>query len=249
MDEQAVKELQAICEQILATVKPIVEAPSPEGGKFTFLLNTIFRKAAMTYSAVCHLGSNPEHFGDSSLALVRKIVEDVITVKYMIAIGKELQAERLERFMWMQLRQILEDRRKRKIDPEKIGLFSKAEIELIDQKYEEVKDEFMHKTTNKDLHNWAELNIEKQLELLFDKDKIKESEFNNYALMYTEGNWKSHLNPYDVVGYNNVSLHTLSSLEAHAKALSFGAVALFELSYWYNKEIEEVTGKLSSKKI
>lgn len=75
--------LQKIADDILTAVRPLAMAYPENSTQFLRVLMCIYRKNVFTLSAIRYL-TNHTIFGDSALALSRKLMEDMVAVEWML---------------------------------------------------------------------------------------------------------------------------------------------------------------------
>lgn len=231
--------LKKTAEDLLDATHTLAEAhPVPkEEDEFLRVIEATFRRNTFTLLAIVYL-SNNSTLADSALDLTRKMIEDTISIEYMIAKGKKESSEKFRRFLWVQLHQNSEFLKTTGANFKSLGL--DEQLPTIEREYERVKLEFTHRT-GKDLRSWAGKDIETMLEELKQENVLSEFDVSRTAIGYVKGSWKNHFNPYDVHSYLTNDLLEASTKEALNQALVFGTTCLYRLTTRYIDHIRQVT--------
>lgn len=230
------EELQNIVNDLLDATHPLAESHPLPTHQSTFLriLEFTFRRNYFRLLAIHKLCMNKE-LADSALDITRSMLEDVISIEYMIAKGKKEMAEVFKDFLWVQMHQNLEFFKILGRDPKEIGM--EVNEEEIEKNYQRVRPNFIHKPTGKDLRSWAGKEIEKMLEELQQLGSLGEFDISRTGMGYVFGNWKNHFNPYDVTGYMQQDIRNEGITLALGQSLVFSATCLYRLTTRYIDEI------------
>lgn len=234
-------DLKKVVEDLLKATKALAEAhPLPKNkDKFLRIIEATYRRNTFTLLGISYL-SEKSFLADSAMDLVRKMIEDTISIEYMILKGKEEMAERFSKFIWMQFHQNMEFLKTTGANFADLGLAEKPQE--IEKKYQEVKAEFTHKPTNTDLRSWVGKDVESMLEELKEAKALNDFDISRTAIGYVRACWKNHFNPYDVGAYLTSDLLEASAQEAMNHALIFGATCLFRLTTRYIDHVRGVAG-------
>lgn len=243
--EGTVEELKSITDRLIDATRPLAESfPKIKGKPFLGIMAVIYRKNFFTLSSIRYLAEKPE-FGDKALDLARSMIEDVVSVEYMLANGKDNLARKFRRFLWVQLHQESEFMKTLGNDPGKLGI----DMDEVNKEYLKVKKEFTHKPSNTDLHSWLGMDVDKILESLevnikSDKEfKMTQHDIDVTSIGYVYGNRKNHLNPYDVFSFLDEDNHKISRETDRRQALVFSSTCIIRLTTRYIDEIRSATKK------
>lgn len=231
--------LKNVVEELLKATHPLAEAhPLPKGGdKFLRVIEATFRRNTFTLLAIAYL-SRQEQLADSAMDLARKMIEDTVSIEYMIANGKEELADRFQKFYWVQLHQDTEFLKTTGADFKALGV--EENLSSIEQKYQKVKADFVHKPSGEDLKSWIGKDVETLLKELKNNKSFSEHDFSRTVIGYVKGCWKNHFNPYDVNSYLTSDWLDASTHDAMNQALVFGATCLYRLTTRYIDHIREL---------
>lgn len=234
-------DLRKVVEDLLDATHDLAEShPAPKkDDEFLRVLEATYRRDTFTLLGISFLSQNIL-LADSATDLVRKMIEDTISIEYMIAKGKQEMAKKFRRFMWMQLHQNTEFLKTTGANFDALGLSSKRDE--MEKKYQEVRLEFIHKPTNTDQHSWVGIDVEKMLKELKELKAMNDFDVSRTAIGYVRACWKNHFNPYDVYAYLSDDLLEASAQEAMNHALIFGATCIYRLTGRYIDQIRDVTG-------
>src|ERR1043166_7865139 len=105
-----VGELRNKINDLIAVIIPLAEAHPCEGKRTELLaaMEGTLRKNIMRIQAI-NLLCDEEKFASSALELTRKMIEDTISIEYMLAADDpEQAAHKFYEFMWVQLKEDLD---------------------------------------------------------------------------------------------------------------------------------------------
>jgi len=226
----------------LEVTQPLAKNYPEKTNEFLKILVGIYRKNVFTLYSIRWLSNQPM-LSDSTLDLARSMIEDTISVEYMIANDKEEMAKKFQRYLWVQLHQVSEFMKTIGQNASKNEL--QIDTDKVDKEYQAVKKEFTHysKTSESDLKSWIGKDIETLMKELYEKGKLNEFDTSRTSIGYVYGCWKNHLNPYDVAGYLDNETHEIGRNQAVRQALVFGATCLIRLTTRYIDEIRFVSGQ------
>ena len=234
--------LQSVVDELLDATHPLAEVhPLPKSDDdFLRVIEATYRRDTFTLLAVSYLSRNVS-LADSAMDLVRKMIEDTVSIEYMIANGKDDMAKRFKRFLWMQLHQDTEFLKTTGADFKLLGVEEK--LSEIEEKYKEVRPDFIHKPSGEDLRSWIGKDVETMLEELKQKKALSDHDISRTVIGYVKGCWKNHFNPYDINAYLTNDLLEASSHDAMNQSLVFGATCLYRLTTRYIDHIRHVAQK------
>lgn len=239
---QELSTYKEICTELLECTHPLAELhPNPENGTaFLRVMESTFRKDYLTLLSISYIAEHIE-LADSALDLVRKMIEDVISVEYMILNNKEEMAIKFQKFLWVQFHQNLEFIKSLGLDAGVLNL--DQQLEEVDTEYQKVKEEFTHKPTGTDLRSWAGKDIETMLRELKNAGALQEMDIQRTAIAYTYGCWRNHFNPYDNLSYLTNDVRTEAEENSLRQALVLGSACLYRLATRYIDEQREIDGE------
>ena len=98
-----VEEIKKLTNKLLKATKPLAEAHPKVDKKYHYVrvIEGFYRRNYFTFLAIRYLADAPA-LADSAATLVRKMTEDVISIEYMLLIGKEKMAKRFQDFFYIQ---------------------------------------------------------------------------------------------------------------------------------------------------
>lgn len=225
------KQLQEAADKLVELVKPLFEE-GLEGkvSEFLAFLQLVLRKDLMVLSAVRFLSQEPS-FGDSALALSRKVIEDLITVEYMMMDGndKEGLTKKFHEFIPVQLHVEAEYLKSTDTNPSAL----KLDIKRVEEAYNKLP------ASVKRRRSWAGKSPDQMLDELSGSSRLDKTFLSRIAICYAFGNWKIHLNPYDIYGFYNNEMHSLSTSESTQMALAFTTINLVWMAQTYLQELPD----------
>lgn len=233
-------DLRSIAQELLKATHPLAEAhPAPKSrDPFLRVSEATYRRNTFTLLAIEELSRKP-YFADSAMALMRKMLEDLISIEYMIANDKQAMAKRFQRFMAVQLHQNTEFLKDTGANFAAAGIAEKPEE--IEKEYQKVREEFIHPATKQDLRSWIGKDIETLLRELKNSGSMSEFDVSRTAIAYVRACWKNHFNPYDIAAYLKSDLLEASSQEAMNHALLFSVTCYYRLTTRYIDHVRHVT--------
>ncbi len=237
-------DLKKVLDDLLDATHALAEAhpaPQNETDEFLRVLEATYRRDTFTALAISYLAEKLS-LADSAVDLVRKMIEDTISIEYMIAKGKQEMAKKFKRFMWMQFHQNKEFLKTTGANFEALGMAHKSEE--MEKKYLEVRPEFIHEASESDLRSWIgneAKDVEDMLQQLKKMGAMNDFDVSRTAIGYVRACWKNHFNPYDVNAYLTNDLLEASTQEAMNHALIFAATCHYRLTTRYIDQIREAT--------
>ena len=242
MEKPTTEEFKKLVDELLEVTQPLAKSYPEKTNEFLRILVGIYRKNVFTLYSIRWLSNQPM-LSDGTLDLARSMIEDTISVEYMIANDKEEMAKKFQRYLWVQLHQVSEFMKTIGQDASKNEL--QIDTDKVDKEYQAVKKEFTHysKTGESDLKSWIGKDIETLMKELYKKGKLNEFDTSRTSIGYVYGCWKNHLNPYDVAGYLDNETHEIGRNQAVRQALVFGATCLIRLTTRYIDEIRFASGE------
>ncbi len=240
--KQIAEKLRELCGNVLSDTHDLAMQRPVGKTKFLRVLESTYRRAYGTLDAVCYLSGVPDFgLGNPSMILTRSIVEDVVSIEYMLATDKEKMADKFQNFAYMQGH---EDNKFLADISEAKQPIIQASIQDIEENYKKVKKNYIRADGQKQ-RNWAGLDVEGMLREI---DKIKpenfgKADFSSMSRSYVTGNRKTHFNPIDLVIYLDQRLLKASYAESAVSALAVGLSSYIRLTTRYIDEISHCAGK------
>jgi len=238
-----VTELRNKISELIEVVIPLAEA-HPCEGKRTELLSVMegtLRKNIMRIQAI-YLLCNEEKLANSALELTRNMIEDAVSIDYMLASDDpEQDAHKFYEFMWVQLKEDLDYYKEVGVEVETEELPNTAE--QIEKKYTEaIKDypEFLNKKGGKPKKSWAGRDVEQMLTRISKKQVLSEGQIKTLVRTYTNGSRKTHFNPVELVIHMQQDAWDVSSRDALRLSLLVSSASLVRLSTRYIDLISKI---------
>lgn len=165
--------------------------------KFGQILYSILIRNYVNLQSIRSLiGCQNRFVGDAAITLVRRLFEDMVWVEYMMLVGKEEMAQQFVDFhpvdRWIDKQYL------------KGAGWSDPEVEArVDSNFDKVSQLFIRKPKESDWRkkywrNWAKVSIDEALNQLKLHGVLDDGAMQQYVHIYTMGNRKNHLSPYDV---------------------------------------------------
>lgn len=242
MEKPTTEDFKKLVNELLEATQSLTKSYPGKTNEFLKILVGIYRKNVFTLYSIRWLANQPI-LSDSTLDLARSMIEDTISVEYMIANNKEKMAKKFQRYLWVQLHQVSEFMKTIGQDASKNEL--QIDTKKVDKEYQAVKKEFTHysKTGESDLRSWIGKDTETLIKELYEKKVLSEFDISRTSIGYIYGCWKNHLNPYDISGYLDNETHEIGRNQAIRQALVFGATCLIRLTTRYIDEIRFASGE------
>ena len=219
----------------LASAHPL---PKEKTSYFLRIIEGIYRKATFTVLAIRHLSDTPV-LADSAATLYRKLIDDVVTVEYMLMKGKEDMAKRFQEFELIQ--QYIEIKMLRNMGYK--ASVSDADYSRLEEEVSKIKQSHIHHKSGSFNHSWSGFSTE-QMWIEIAKSKIfKKHEIKFINLTYLYGSWKTHTNPVDVRTYMTNSIRKKELNKILFQTLLLSLLCHVRLTTRYIDEISSLTGK------
>jgi hypothetical protein len=239
---ETAEKLRHLSIKVLGEVHNLAMQRPVGSSNFLRVLEATYRRAYNTLDAVNYLAGAPG-FGLSNPAyiLTRSLIEDGVSIEYMIAKDKELLAKRFQNFAYIQGHEDNKFLQKNGLDSQPIVQASIADIETL---YKQHKSDYT-RPDGSVYRNWAGIDIDGMLREL---TKLRPNQFGaadnkSFARSYLAGNRKTHFNPVDLAGYLDQRLLDSSYAESMVSALAIGLSVFIRLTTRYIDEISENAGK------
>ena len=172
-----------------------IEALDPKLSLFTITVTIIARRDFPILHSIAVLADDPLS-GDAILDLSRRVLEDMISVKFMVLKGKEDMAAKFIRYSAVERWLDLEYLRKMGIQ-EDPGLEKKIEDD-----FQKVRPQFVYKK-DQIAQSWSSTRLELMIEELVKAKVITDAEKEYLLQGYITGNRKNHLSSRDTSYFAN----------------------------------------------
>lgn len=154
--EQTKNDIKLIARNLLNTTHSLFVGPNTYKSSFARVVEGAFRRDYLTLYTMLHLAehSNPEvrtASGTSCMDLSRRVLEDFISLRYMLSKGKEEEAQKFSSYEAVE--------KKRDMDYiESVGGTVDQQIKkVINKRYDEVKSNFLDMSSKTKRKGWDEL--------------------------------------------------------------------------------------------
>lgn len=240
-----VGELRNKINDLIEVIIPLAEARPCEGKRTKLLaaMEGTMRKNIMRIQAINLLCDEPK-LANSALELTRSIIEDTISIEYMLAAkDPEQAAHKFYEFMWVQLK---EDLDYYKLVGVEVNSEDMPDIaEKIEEKYAQVtkeNPEFLDKN-GKIVRSWARRDVEMMLASILKKKVLSADQIRTLARTYVNGSRKTHFNPVELLTHMDQETWDISSTDAQKLALLVSSASLARLSTRYIDLISQINDK------
>ncbi len=228
---------QSKLSEILQITKTLAEShqQGPKPKSYFRLLEYTYRRATYTLLTLYSI-SQEITLADSCFVFLRKMVEDVIFIEYIIYRGKEELTEQFIDYAYVQAHEEL------KLMKE-LSLLSdeqKESYQSIEHRYQDVRDKFK-KPDGRKFHSpfgigfigmLREINLHQR-----DKARLK--------LAYLRGSIKVHLNPVDLISYKTDEYRVQDNKIIITQSIITSIWVFSKMTFRYIDEIREVSNKES----
>lgn len=240
-------ELTSTADELIKILKPLADNHhQPNGNWFLAVMEGIYRRNYLGLIAIRYLANN-KIFGDKALDLSRAIIENSVSVEYMIAFGRRRLARKFRRFFAVQVHQDAEFMTKLKQNPQRV--LPSIDLKQVERDYKKVKLEFTYKP-GIDMHSWIGKGVDKMLLELKDlmesgrkRLKLTDHDIELTSVGYIHGNRKNHLNPLGVLPFMMPEDLKYDSEQSMREALVFSLTCIIRLSNRYIDEIRQTQKK------
>ncbi len=240
-----ISELRNKVSDLILVIIPLAEAHPCEGKRTQLLaaMEGTLRKNIMRIQAI-NLLCDEEKLANSALELTRNMIEDVISIEYMLADkNPEQAAHKFYEFMWVQLKEDLDYYKLVGVEVNTEDLPDTAE--KIEEKYLQVTKEnpdFLDKN-GKMVRSWARRDVEMMLASIQKKKVLSADQIRTLARTYVNGSRKTHFNPVELLMHMEQESWDISSKDAQKLSLLVSSASLVRLSTRYIDLISQINNK------
>jgi len=240
-----VGELRNKINDLIEVIIPLAEAHPCEGKRTQLLaaMEGTLRKNIMRIQAINLLCDEPK-LANSALELTRNMVEDTISIEYMLAAkDPEQAAHKFYEFMWVQLKEDLDYYKLVGVEVNSEDLPDTAE--KIEEKYARVtkaNPEFLDKN-GKVVRSWARRDVDMMLASIQKKKVLSADQIRTLARTYVNGSRKTHFNPVELMMYMEQDTWDITSNDAQRLSLPVSSASLVRLSTRYIDLISQINDK------
>ncbi len=234
-----IDEIKQLIDKLLNATHELAEV-HPDGGKKNYYLRVIeglYRKNYLTFSAIRYLANIPD-FADSAMSLCRKMTEDIISLEYMLLMGKEEMAKKFHDFAYIQAEQEMSFH-------QKLGypIPKDEQMDKLKAKIEKLKPEFIHAKSGQLQRSWSGKDAEQMWTELAKAKVFDKKDIQRVLLGYTYGSWKSHPNPMDTITFMTNEIRQRTAQGTLKQATILGMMTFIRLTTRYIDEIRAVQQK------
>lgn len=232
------KKISGICNELLGATHKLVTRRPVGNTNFLRVLEATYRRAYHTFAAVHNLSNEKTYmFGGPAYILTRSLIEDGVSIEYMLAHDKEALAIKFQNFAYIQEHEDNKFIVQQGLSNKPIIKESMKEIE---ENYRKYKQDYKRSdgTISK---NWAGIDVDGMLrELLKIKPPLFGTKDNkSIAMSYLGGNRKTHFNPIDLAHYLDQTMLKYSYTDSMVSALALSSSVYIRLSTRYIDEISK----------
>ncbi|MEJ0072471.1 MAG: DUF5677 domain-containing protein [Candidatus Saccharibacteria bacterium] len=241
--KEVARQLSELAHQALAATHQLAQDRPVGNTSFLRVLEATYRRSYGTLDAVVYLSGAPDFgLGNPSMILTRSIVEDGISIEYMLAGDKEKLARQFQDFAYVQGHQdnkFLEDTG---LDQQPIV---QASIKDIEDNYKKVRQQYKKSGDGSIFRTWSGIDVDGMLRLISNMDlpNFKASDVASFTRSYLSGNRKTHFNPIDLAVYLDERHLHMSYAESAVSALAVGLSVYIRLTTRYIDEISHALNK------
>ncbi|MDZ7785763.1 MAG: DUF5677 domain-containing protein [Candidatus Saccharibacteria bacterium] len=231
--------------ELIAAIIPLAEAHPCEGKRTELLavMEGTLRKNIMRIQAI-NLLCGEEKMANSAFELTRNMIEDVISVEYVLASkDPELSAHKFYEFRWVQLKEDLDYYRDVGVEVN-VDDFPDTETN-IEKEYARVISGYKDFTDKegKPVRSWARKDVEMMLGSLKKKGVLPEGQIRTVLRTYVDGSRKTHFNPVELLAHMEQDVWDHTSQGSQKLALLVSSSSLVRLSTRYIDLISKINGK------
>lgn len=182
------RDIKDVAKDTLELTQPLVQGPNKYGSPFSPVIEGALRRDYSTLYAILRMYETDEEerqiFGGVCLDLARRVIEDFISIRYMLLNGKKKMAERFRDFYPIEVWKDVDFSREMgtELDPKMVEGFKKD--------YEKAKQRFGNDK------NWAGKPVEEILELIArNDDSFTQRDLKLFQQTYLLGNYENHFCP------------------------------------------------------
>lgn len=198
---------------------------------YRIVRNTL-RKNVGRVQAISTL-NNCEKMGDSALEIARNMIEDAVSVSYILSdVDPEKAAAAFFEYRHIQEKQDLNYYSK---IPDYLGDDLEKRRSLINDEYKRVLEDFPEfvKKNGDAHHSWSKSGVEGMGEDLRKRGLYSKPEIRNMLRVYQLGSRKVHFNPRGLLGYDDLTSWSNSDKQAQEYSIKGAAAAITSLTVRY----------------
>lgn len=241
MDEEETKKLitksKCIIDKLLEITHPLAQQYPDSKTHFLKIFVGVYRRANHNLQAIRCLAEE-NHLASSSYILTRSLIEDVISIEYMLITDKEVKAKKFQDYEWIQSLDDATYFKKHHID--KADPDIKLAIEKVRSKADAVRRQFIYNQKTGELNkSWDGLQVDGMLEKITKEDPkdFVERDRKLIARAYIIGNRKTHFNPIDIKTYLSQEFVRLDYLQSMRESLIMAIACYVRLTTRYRDAI------------
>lgn len=235
----SIKRFKPLLLQLLDVTHGLVTGPNTRHSQFAEVLEGTFRRDYVAALAILKLSEENDGrespFGETCMALTRRMLEDVVSIEYMLFKGKEKMAEKFKAFRDVELKWDLEYLQSAEIT------LSEKTSQMIEGRYRKAKELFRDGKDPqfwKNRRSWAGISTEQMITDLADAGVLSELEKTSMIHMHGTTSGRLHFSPSGVLEYIHEELFSSSNQRNLNLSVFIATSALSKLAMRFINEIE-----------
>lgn len=238
-----------LLQEMVKVALPVAES-DPLGDKPSAiyrLARNVLRKNIMRLQAISVLNTF-EKMSDSALEIARNIVEDTISLSYILSDDNpEKLADEFFQFRHMQAKQDLDYYSKL---PDYIGEDLEKNRAIINQEYRRVIKDYPSFTKDgSPRHSWSEDGVEGMARTLVKRRHYTKGEIRNVLRVYQLGSRKVHFNPHDILNYHDQFVWDKETKRALEFSIKGAAASFTSLVVRYYDTVRHYDSSINDKEV
>lgn len=231
-----IDEIKTLMDKLLEATHSLAKShPTAEKDKFYIrVIEGIFRRNTFTFLAIRYLANNPP-LADSAEVLTRKMIEDLISIEYMLLGDKEKMAKQFQDFIYIQIYQEIEQRKTLGYN-----IPSEEDMKKLLARTEKLKQQYWHKKSNSFMHSWSGKSAEQMWHQLAKAKVFNDHDIKIILHGYTHGSWKNHPNPADTITYMTNDLRNENNQRSLMQATILSMFTFIRLTTRYIDELRQI---------
>jgi len=241
------RKLQEQTEIFVDNIHPIIVGPNRyKDVYFGPVIEGALRRGYLTLRTILFLSERPEQehiiYGDSCMDLSRKVVEDLITLEFMLLKNKTKQSIKFKLYKAVE--------RMRDLNLlQKMGAHEPTNVvKFTHEEFQKVKNKFKDKRNEDGVTNTPfGLGVEGMIDELLKNNKLDESGRSTLGLIYILGCRTNHFSPTSIFDHSSHVLLENSSKNYIDMSLLFTFTAVVKIALRFFDEIENINDNLVDK--
>jgi hypothetical protein len=231
------QKLKHIIKKTLEVTESLFAAQAPSDANFINVLLGIYRVSFTTLRDIYYL-SNNEDTGGSAVALMRKLIEYVIVVEYMLWKGKEKMAKQFQDHRFKEIHDEIIFLKSIGQDPSNQSGDLKINVEHAIKNYNSLSKKAKGRE-----RGWTGISIEEMMKKLYEEKRLEDFDFSRISQAYVWGCRLNHVSPTIVKNFMNKDDATVASNTYLKQALLISTLLHIRLTTRYIDEIRLISGE------